>query len=204
MAIKAHKPITSSTRQLIRVYDERAGTKNDPLKSALKKQSSSGGRNNNGRITTRYRGGGHKRRYRAVDFLRDKNDVPARVVRIEYDPNRNAYLARLVYQDGEWRYILAPAGLEIGDTVVSGPNVSIKTGNATQLNKIPTGTMVHNLELKPGAGGQIIRSAGSYGQVLAKEKGYAFIKMPSGEFRKVLLTCMASIGQVGNTEYNTC
>jgi large subunit ribosomal protein L2 len=187
----------------IRVFDERASTRNTPVKSLLKKQSSTGGRNNQGRITSRFRGGGHKRRYRLIDFKRNKAGVPAKVEAIEYDPNRNSYLARLMYIDGERRYILAPEGLNIGDTVVSGADVEIKTGNATQLSNIPTGSMVHNVELKPGFGGQLIRGAGTFGQLLAKENGYAFIKMPSGEFRRVLLSCMATLGQVGNPEFNT-
>ncbi len=163
--------------------------------------SKSGGRNNNGRITLRFRGGGHKRRFRVIDFRRDKIQVPARVASIEYDPNRSARIALLAYADGEKRYILAPVGLSVGDTVVAGEGADIKPGNCLALRDIPLGTMIHNIELKKGKGGQLVRSAGGAAQLMAKEGEYALVKLPSGEQRQVLLGCTASIGQVGNVEH---
>ncbi len=204
MTIKSFRPMTSGTRGLVRVYDNRAETTNKPLKSAVRKLKSSGGRNNQGRTTIRFRGGGHKRQYRIVDFCRSlKAGVTGRVEAIEYDPNRTAYLARILYIDGARHYILAPDGLNVGDSVSSGANADISVGNALLLDHIPTGTMVHNIELKPGAGGQMARSAGTFAQIVAKEGTYASLKLPSGEVRKVHLACMATVGQVGNTEFNT-
>jgi large subunit ribosomal protein L2 len=160
-----------------------------------------GGRNAYGRITSRHIGGGHKRKLRVIDFRRDKFDVPAKVASVEYDPNRSSRIALLHYRDGEKRYILAPVGLGVGDVVVSGERADMKPGNALPLKNIPTGSLIHNVELKVGKGGQLIRSAGSYGQLMAKEGGYGQIRMPSGEVRKVLLACRATIGQVGNIEH---
>ena len=160
-----------------------------------------GGRNVHGRITTRHRGGGHKRRYRIVDFKRTKDGVPAKVAAIEYDPNRSARIALLHYADGEKAYILAPAGLRAGATVESGPDADIKPGNALPLQRIPTGTLIHNVELKPGRGGQMARSAGSSVQLVAKDEPYAVLRLPSGELRRVLLTCRATVGQVGNLDH---
>jgi len=159
------------------------------------------GRNNQGRITTRHRGGGHKRLYRIVDFKRDKDGVPARVAAIEYDPNRSARIALLHYADGEKRYILAPVGLQVGDVVTSGPEAEIKPGNALPLEKIPVGTLVHNVELQPGHGGQLVRAAGTAAQIMAKEGEYAQLRLPSGEVRRVHLRCKATVGQVGNVEH---
>jgi large subunit ribosomal protein L2 len=167
----------------------------------LEPKSRISGRNNHGELTIWHRGGGHKRHYRVVDFKRDKMGIPARVATIEYDPNRSAFIALLHYADGEKRYILAPSGLKVGDKVVSGPEVDIVTGNALPLKSIPAGTLIHNIELRPGKGGQMVRSAGSAAQLLAKEGEYAQIRLPSGEVRKVLMDCVATIGQVGNLEH---
>lgn len=169
-----------------------------PPKALTGPLHSSGGRNNNGRVTTRYRGGGHKRRLRLVDFRRDKLTVPAKVASIDYDPNRSAHLALLHYADGEKRYILAPIGLQIGDTVVAGPGADIKPGNSLPLKDIPLGTTIHNIELTEGRGGQLVRSAGTAAQLMAKEGDYAQVKLPSGEQRRVRMVCYATIGQVGN------
>jgi large subunit ribosomal protein L2 len=164
-------------------------------------KTSSGGRNNKGQITIRFRGGGHKRLYRVVDFRRDKTGVPARVAAIEYDPNRSARIALLHYVDGEKRYILAPVGLEVGQTVVSGPQADIRPGNALPLENIPAGTTIHNIELRPGKGGQMVRSAGAAAQLVSKEGGMALVKLPSGEVRRVPSNCYATIGQVGNLDH---
>jgi large subunit ribosomal protein L2 len=164
-------------------------------------KSRSGGRNNTGRITSRFRGGGHKRRYRIIDFKREKTGVPAKVVAIEYDPNRSARIALLTYKDGEKRYFLAPDGLEGGSGIVSSRAADIKPGNSLQLRFIPAGTMIHNIEMKIGKGGQMVRSAGGFAQIVAKEGDYAQLRMPSGEVRKVPVVCMATVGQVGNTEH---
>ena len=172
-----------------------------PPKALTGPLHSSGGRNNNGRVTTRYRGGGHKRRLRIVDFRRDKLTVPAKVASIDYDPNRSAHLALLHYVDGEKRYILAPIGLQIGDTVVAGPGADIKPGNSLPLKDIPLGTTIHNIELTEGRGGQLVRSAGTAAQLMAKEGDYAQVKLPSGEVRRVDMECYASIGQVGNIDH---
>jgi large subunit ribosomal protein L2 len=200
MAIKKVKPTAPGRRfQLYSRFEELSGKK--PEKSLLKSLKKSGGRNVNGRITCRHRGGGHKRHYRIIDFKRDKIGVPAKVASIEYDPNRSARIALLHYVDGEKRYILAPNKLAVGDRVMSGPTADIKPGNSMELKNIPLGTHIHNIELRYGRGGQIVRSAGTYAQLMAKEDPYALIKLPSGEVRMVLLKCSATIGQVGNLEH---
>jgi large subunit ribosomal protein L2 len=176
-------------------------TKSKPEKSLTEPLKKTGGRNAHGRITTRHQGGGHKRRYRTIDFKRVKDGVPAKVAAIEYDPNRSARIALLHYADGAKAYILAPARIRVGATIESGPNADIKPGNALPLENIPTGTMVHNVELKPGQGGKMARSAGSSVQLVAKDAGYAVLRVPSGEMRRVLLTCRATVGQVGNTDH---
>ncbi len=200
MAIKRYKP-TSSARRFMTVsaYDEITTTK--PERSLLEDQRKSGGRNAQGKITVRHIGGGNRRKYRIIDFKRDKDGVPATVKTIEYDPNRSANIALLFYADGAKRYILAPVGLNVGDVIVSGETADIKAGNALKLENIPVGTMVHNIELQPGKGGQIARAAGMAAQLMAKEGKYATLKMPSGEMRYVLATCKATIGQVGNLEH---
>lgn len=200
MGIKIYKP-TSPGRRGMSVSTFEEITRSTPEKSLLCPQKKSAGRNNQGRLTVRHRGGGHKRRYRVIDFRRDKRDVVARVAAIEYDPNRSARIALLHYADGEKRYILAPLGLKVGDEVCAGENVEIRPGNALPLKNIPLGTLVHNVELQPGRGGQLARSAGTYAQVMAKEGDYAQLRLPSGEVRRVRLTCMATIGQVGNTDH---
>ena len=200
MSLKSFKPVTPSNRYKVwPSFDEI--TTSTPEKSLCRPLKKSGGRNNNGRITTRHIGGGHKRKYRLVDFKRNKFDVPATVLTIEYDPNRTARIALLHYADGEKRYILAPVGLNVGDVIVSGETADIKAGNALKLENIPVGTMVHNIELQPGKGGQIARAAGMSAQLMAKEGKYATLKMPSGEMRYVLASCKATIGQVGNLEH---
>jgi large subunit ribosomal protein L2 len=176
-------------------------TSTSPERSLLGKRNRSGGRSNTGRITTRHIGGGHKQRYRMIDFKRNKPDVPARVATIEYDPNRTARIALLIYADGEKRYILAPDGLEVGRTVLSGKNADILVGNTLPLKGIPLGTEVHNIEMKPGKGGQIARAAGTFAQLVAKDTEYAQLRMPSGEVRKILLECSATIGKVGNLQH---
>lgn len=200
MGIKRVKP-TSAGRRFQTFYDFEEITKTSPEKSLVTILKSSGGRNNNGRITARWRGGGHKRYYRFVDFKRDKDGIPAKVASIEYDPNRSARIALLHYADGEKRYILAPLNLKAGDTVMSGANADIRPGNALPLLNIPLGTQIHNIELRMGKGGQIVRSAGTYAQLMAKEDRYALVKLPSGEVRMVLLKCKATIGQLGNIEH---
>jgi len=175
-------------------------TNNKPLKKLLRPLKKTGGRNCFGRITCRHRGGGHKRRYRIIDFKRNKRGIPAKVAQIEYDPNRTANIALLHYKDGEKRYILCSMGLNVGDEVMAGENLEFRVGNALQLKNIPLGSYIHNLEIKPGKGGQLIRSAGTYGQILAKENKYANIKLPSGEVRLVPLECYATIGQLGNQD----
>jgi large subunit ribosomal protein L2 len=200
MPIRKYKP-TSAGRRFMTVSTFEEVTKSEPEKSLLAPLKRKGGRNVDGRITTRHQGGGHKRRYRVIDFKRLKDGVPAKVAAIEYDPNRSARIALLHYLDGEKRYILAPARLRVGDRVESGPAADIKPGNALPLANIPTGTMVHNVELKPGRGGQMARSAGSSVQLVAKEGTYATLRLPSGEMRRVLLTCRATIGQVGNVDH---
>ena len=200
MAIKRYKP-TSSARRFMTVsaYDEITTTK--PERSLLEDQRKSGGRNAQGKITVRHIGGGNRRKYRIIDFKRAKDGIPATVKTIEYDPNRSANIALLVYADGAKTYILAPVGMKVGDKVMSGPTADIKSGNALQLKDIPVGTMVHNIEMQPGKGGQIARSAGMSAQIMARDEKYVTIKMPSGEMRYILATCKATIGQVGNLEH---
>lgn len=200
MAIKKVKPTSQGRRaQEFSTFEEISKTK--PERSLIKIIKKSGGRNVNGRITCRHRGGGHKRYYRIIDFKRNKDGVPARVAAIEYDPNRSARIALLNYADGEKRYILLPQKLAVGDMVMSGENAEIKPGNALPLSNIPLGTHIHNIELQIGKGGQLVKSAGGYAQLMAKEGRYATVKLPSGEVRLVLQTCKATIGQVGNTDH---
>jgi large subunit ribosomal protein L2 len=198
--MKSSKP-TSPGRRFLRRNDHADVTAAAPEKSLTEKLTKSGGRNNNGRITSRHRGGGHKRRYRVIDFKRDKQGVPAKVATIEYDPNRSANIALLNYADGEKRYILAPQKLEVGDEVVSSAHADIKPGNSLKLRYIPVGTVIHNVELKPGKGGQLVRSAGTWAQLMAKEGKYALIRLPSSELRRVLLACRATIGAVSNPNH---
>lgn len=200
MAVKRYKP-TSPARRLMTVPVYGEISKNKPERALLEDQRKSGGRNNTGRITVRHIGGGNRRKYRVIDFKRNKDGIPAKVKNIQYDPNRSANIALLVYADGEKRYILAPVGLNVGDTVQSGAGSDIKVGNALALSEIPVGTMVHNIEMQPGRGGQIARSAGISAQIMAREGKYATIKMPSGEMRLIPVGCKATIGQVGNVEH---
>ena len=200
MAIKTYKPTTPSRRQMT-VTDYSVLSKVEPEKSLLEPLKKKSGRNSYGRITVRHRGGGNRRKYRVIDFKRDKDNMIANVLTLEYDPNRSAFIALVQYEDGEKRYILAPVGLNVGDKVVSGKDADIKVGNALALADIPVGTMVHNIEMKPGRGGQIARSAGITAQIMAKEGAYATIKMPSGEMRLIPMACKATIGQVGNLEH---
>ena len=200
MGIKIYRP-TSAGRRNMSVSDFTEITATEPEKSLVKGLSSRGGRNNNGRITTRFRGGGNKRLYRMVDFKRSKDDIPATVKTIEYDPNRTANIALIVYADGVKSYIIAPAGLKVGDTVMSGVKSEIQPGNARKLKDIPVGLDVHNVELLPGAGAKLVRAAGQYATLRAKDNGYAQLKLPSGEVRMIHLECRATIGQVGNSEF---
>ena len=200
MATKRVKPTSPGRRfQTYATFEEI--TRTTPEKSLLKNLKKSGGRNANGRITSRHRGGGHKRHYRIIDFKRDKIGIPAKVATIEYDPNRSARIALLNYADGEKRYILAPLNLNVGDQVMAGPEADIKPGNTLPLENIPLGTHIHNIELRLGKGGQIVRSAGTYAQLMAKEDRYALVKLPSGEVRMVLLKCKATVGQLGNVNH---
>src|SRR5919205_4197528 len=199
MPVRRYKP-TSAGRSFMTVSTFEEITKTKPDKALTEKLTKKGGRNNNGRITTRHHGGGHKRRYRVVDFKRQKDGVPAKVAAIEYDPNRSARIALLHYADGAKAYILAPARLKVGTTVESGPTADIRPGNALPLTNIPTGTLVHNVELKPGRGGQLARSAGSGVQLVAKDEGHAVLRVPSGEMRRVTLTCPAPVGQGGDAD----
>jgi large subunit ribosomal protein L2 len=200
MALKKYKPITAGTRWKIgNAFAEL--TADTPEKSLLAPAKKTGGRNAQGRRSMRYIGGGHKQHYRIIDFKRDKQNIPATVKTIEYDPNRSAFIALLSYADGEKRYILAPQGLQVGATVISGAEVAPEVGNALLLKNMPLGTVVHNIELQPGKGGAIARSAGTYAQLNAKEERYASLKMPSGELRKVLITCMATVGTVSNSDH---
>ncbi len=200
MAIKFYKPTTPGRRGMT-VTDYSALSKVDPEKSLLAPLNKSAGRNSYGRITVRHRGGGHRRKYRIIDFKRNKLDMPATVLTLEYDPNRSAHIALVQYEDGEKRYIVAPQGLKVGDTVVSGASADIKPGNALPLSAIPTGTFIHNVELYPGKGAQLARSAGTMAQLMGKENNMALIRLPSGEMRNVPLNCMATIGQVGNVDH---
>ena len=201
MALKSYNPITPSQRQLVNI--DRAGLhKGPPVKSLTEGKHSPGGRNNLGRITVRFRGGGHKRAYRKIDFKRRKFDVPAKVERIEYDPNRTGFIALIKYEDGELAYILAPQRLSPGDTVVAGEHVDVKPGNAMPLRSMPIGTIVHNVELKIGRGGQMARSAGAYAQIVGRDQGYAIVKLGSGEQRLVHGECMATVGAVSNPDHS--
>jgi large subunit ribosomal protein L2 len=200
MGIKVYRP-TSPGRRGMSVSDFEEITRSVPERSLLRPVQKLAGRNNVGRITVRHRGGGHKRRYRVIDFKRDKLGVPGRVDAIEYDPNRSARIALVVYVDGDKRYILAPLGLRVGARIMAGPEAEVRVGNAMPLQGIPLGTLVHNIELQPGRGGQLARSAGTAAQLMAKEGEYAQVRLPSGEVRRVPLGCMATIGQVGNSEH---
>ncbi|MBX6378091.1 MAG: 50S ribosomal protein L2 [Clostridia bacterium] len=200
MGIKKFKPTTPGRRQMT-VLDFKELTRREPEKSLLRPLRKRAGRNVWGRITVRHRGGGHKRMYRLIDFRRDKDGVPARVAAIEYDPNRTSHIALLHYADGEKRYILAPQGLTAGDRVESGPEADIRPGNALPLRRIPVGTVIHNIELKPGKGGQLVRAAGTSAQLLAKEGDYAHVRLPSGEVRLIHLECRATVGAVGNADH---
>lgn len=201
MPVKKFKPTSPGMRGRIN-SDFSDLTKKRPEKKLTVMLKGKGGRNNQGKLTVRHQGGGHKRRYRIIDFKRNKFDIPAKVIALEYDPNRSARIALLEYADAERRYIIAPVGLKVGDTVKSGSEgVDIRVGNALPLRNIPLGTQIHNIEMYPGHGGQIVRSAGTAAQLMAKEGRYATLKMPSGEFRLIVLDCMATIGQVGNTDH---
>lgn len=201
MAVKKYKPTSPGTRFRISV-DYSDLSKEGPEKSLLAKKSSTGGRNSKGRMTMRYRGGGHKQRYRIIDFKRNKDGIPAKVKAIEYDPNRSAHIALLFYADGEKRYIIAPQGLKVGDEIISGPKSDIEPGNAMQLKDIPVGTIIHAVEMRPGAGAAIARGAGTEAQLMGKEGKYAAVKLPSGEVRRILLTCKATIGTTSNHDHN--
>jgi large subunit ribosomal protein L2 len=200
MPVKKFKP-TSPARRFTTVLDFSDLTKKAPERSLIEVRKKNSGRNFNGHITTRHRGGGTRRQYRIIDFKRAKDAIPAKVAAIEYDPNRSAHIALLHYRDGEKRYILAPAGIKVGDVVESGPNADIKIGNTLPLANIPEGTVVHNIELRPGQGGKLVRTAGGAAQLMAKEGEYAQVRMPSGEVRKIAMVCRATIGQLGNLEH---
>jgi large subunit ribosomal protein L2 len=200
MAIKTYKPTTPGRRQMT-VTDFSGLSKTGPEKSLLQPMTKSAGRNSYGRITVRHRGGGNRRKYRVIDFKRDKHGMAAQVQTLEYDPNRSAHIALVKYEDGELRYIIAPMNLNVGDTVTSGPEADIKPGNALPLRNIPVGTFIHNVELYPGKGAQLARGAGVMAQLMAKEGKYALLRLPSGELRNVPVNCMATIGQVGNTDH---
>ena len=201
MAIKSFKPYSASRRFMtVSTFEDITASK--PEKSLLVKVTNKGGRNNSGRMTVRHQGGGHKRRYRLIDFKRIKDNIPAKVATIEYDPNRSANIALLFYADGEKKYIIAPNGLKVGVVVYSGPESDIKVGNALPLQNIPLGTLVHNVEMKIGKGGQMVRSAGESAQLMAKEGNYALLRLPSGELRQVHIRCRATIGVVSNTDYD--
>src|SRR3954465_7815360 len=200
MPVKKYNP-TSPGRRLMSVATFEEITKKKPEKSLLTPQKSTGGRNNTGRITTRHRGGGHKHHYRIIDFKRDKFGIPGKVAAIEYDPNRSARIALINYADGEKRYILAPLGLKVRDTIMSGPEAEVRLGNTLPLRRIPLGTQIHNVELSIGKGGQLVRSAGAGAQLMARDEKYAQVRLPSGEVRMVHVNCMATIGQVGNVDH---
>jgi large subunit ribosomal protein L2 len=200
MALKSYRPVTPSQRQLV-IVDRSELYKGKPVKALTEGKSSSGGRNNNGRITVRFRGGGHKQTYRIVDFKRRKLDAPAKVERIEYDPNRTAFIALVKYEDGELAYILAPQRLAVGDTVVAGQQVDIKPGNAMPLGNIPVGTIVHNVEMKIGRGGALARSAGTYAQIVGRDQGYVILRLNSGEQRLVHGQCFGTVGAVSNPDH---
>lgn len=200
MAIKTYKPTTPSRRNMS-VTDYSSLSKVAPEKSLLEPLNKHSGRNSYGRITVRHRGGGNRKKYRVIDFKRNKFDVPAKVLTLEYDPNRSAHIALIQYEDGVKSYIIAPVGLNVGDTVIAGPSADIKPGNALPLENIPTGTVIHNVELYPGKGAQLARAAGNAAQLMAKEGAYALLRLPSGELRNVPVNCMATIGQVGNVDH---
>jgi large subunit ribosomal protein L2 len=199
MALKTYKPTTPGQRQLV-IVDRRELWKGKPVKALTEGKREKGGRNNHGRITQRWRGGGHKQRLRTVDFKRVKHDVAAEVVRLEYDPNRSGFLALIKYEDGELSYILAPQRLKEGDKVISGDRVDVKPGNAMPMRSIPVGTIIHNVEMKPGKGGQLARAAGTYAQLVGRDAGYALLRLSSGEVRMVRAECMATIGAVSNPD----
>lgn len=200
MAIKRYKPTTPSRRNMS-VTDYSDLSKVEPEKSLLESLKKKSGRNNNGRITVRHRGGGNRRKYRIIDFKRNKFDVKAEVLTLEYDPNRSAHISLIQFEDGEKRYIIAPVGLKVGDEVMCGPNADIKPGNALPMENIPVGTIIHNIELYKGRGAQLVRSAGNSAQLMAKENGYALVRLPSKEVRKIPVDCMATIGQIGNIDH---
>jgi large subunit ribosomal protein L2 len=200
MAIKSYKPTTPSRRQMT-CTDYSELSKVSPEKSLLEPLKKNSGRNSYGRITVRHRGGGNRRKYRIIDFKRDKENMDAKVMTLEYDPNRSAHIALVQYEDGEKRYILAPNGLKVGDTVRSGADADIKAGNALALSDIPVGTFIHNIELYPGKGAQLVRSAGNMAQLMGKEETYALVRLPSGEMRKIAVNCKATVGQVGNIDH---
>lgn len=200
MAVKRYRP-TSAGQRFITTIDTKDLTKKKPEKSLVEVKKKHSGRNNNGHITVRHKGGGTRVQYRLIDFKRTKDGIPAKVAAIEYDPNRSARIALLHYRDGEKRYILAPVGIEIGQLVYSGPEADIKTGNCLPIKNIPLGTVIHNVELRPGEGGKLVRSAGSSAQLMAKEDEYAQVRMPSGEVRRILIVCRATIGQLGNLDH---
>ena len=201
MALKKYKPITAGTRWRIgNAFAEI--TTDQPEKSLLEKTTSTGGRNAQGRRSMRYMGGGHKKMFRIIDFKRDKKNIPGTVASIEYDPNRTAFIALINYKDGEKRYILAPQGLQVGGTIISGDNVAPEVGNALQMKTMPLGTNVHNIEMQPGQGGKLVRSAGTSAQLANKEEKYGILKMPSGELRKILINCYATVGVVSNSDHN--
>jgi len=200
MAVKKFKPTSPGRRQMtVSTFEEITAT--EPEKSLVVPLKKKAGRNNQGRLTVRHRGGGHKRLYRIIDFKRDKDNIPAKVATIEYDPNRSANIALVNYADGEKRYIIAPLGLKVGDTIISGPDVDIKVGNTLPIKSIPVGTIIHNIELKPGKGAQLARTAGAAAQLMAKEGKYGQVRLPSGEVRMVSIECRATIGQVGNLDH---
>jgi large subunit ribosomal protein L2 len=200
MPIKRFRP-TSPGKRFATVMDFSELSEKRPEKSLIQVKKKHSGRNNNGRITVRHKGGGYRLQYRIIDFKRQKDDIPAKVAAIEYDPNRSARIALLNYRDGEKRYVLAPVGIKVGDVLESGEKADIKTGNALPLRAIPLGTVIHNIELRPGEGGKLVRSAGGSAQLMAKEGDYAQVRMPSGEVRKILISCRATIGQLGNVEH---
>ena len=200
MAIKKYKPTTPGRRGMT-VTDYSQLSKVEPERSLLEPMKKAAGRNNTGRITVRHHGGGNRTKYRVIDFKRNKFDVPATVKTLEYDPNRSAHIALIQYEDGEKRYILAAEGMKVGDVIMAGPNADIKPGNALPLANIPVGTIIHNVELYPGKGGQLVRSAGNQAQLMAKENGYALVRLPSGEMRNIPLNCIATVGQVGNVDH---
>lgn len=202
MALKTYKPTSPGRRTLVTVVNKDLA-KDKPVKGLVRSLKKSGGRNNNGRITCRHQGGGHKRKYRVIDFKRDKVDIPAKVAGIEYDPNRTANIALLQYVDGEKRYILSPNGIKVGDIIEAGDNVDIKPGNCMPMGNMPLGSIIHNIEMKIGKGGQLVRSAGGSAQLMAKEGDHVLVKLPSGEVRRMHRRCRASIGQVGNIEHES-